>query len=299
MSGQNMLIKLTTIFSIFFITGIGHAQVITEFGGSPARYKGDGDQEPPLCSLDVPKSASEPFFIKWNCSDNQSSPDELRSEVWILKQGAQIPVKIADFLGFPASVKIEKEHLIDYAALGNDEVARTEAQARSFESFLPVRFRMLVRDRAGVSSLSSVVEVTPDSGSFSSCSVNLSTEAQAATLEVTGIPALIATAPSVPVSASSSGTVSGSGAVINSTDNFSFSVCEIESLCANDAQYQLSLTFDKNEGNGQVVINSVNSRQSISANLKPELESENGDAVTLVGQTTLEGAPLLVGIQCF
>ncbi|HMO16835.1 MAG TPA: hypothetical protein PKA63_03170 [Oligoflexia bacterium] len=297
-------ISIASILSLVSIQMIGSSipvavsEEITEFGGYPARFKGDGDLEPPLCNVEAPKSASEPFFIKWNCTDNESGPDELRSEVWILRQGAQIPVKIADFLGFPASVLIEKGHLIDYATIGEDEIKRSEAATKPFDSYLPIGIRMLVRDRSGTSALSPVLTVIPGESSFSECSINLSTEARSATKEVTGVPSLSAVAPIVTVQTNGS---LGENTVITSSEDFTFGVCEISSLCGSDGAssfFNFELTL-KNEGQGDVVITSSDRRRSLTAALNSETRTtQSGAGISLNGKAELEGDTILVSVKC-
>jgi hypothetical protein len=269
---------------------------VVEFGGYPARFKGDGDQEPPHCHIEAPSRANQPFFIQWNCTDNHSSPDELRSEVWIVRKAEQIPYKVADFLGFPASVRITKDHLINLSGISSEE-ERQALQNQEFENFLPVGIRLLVRDRSGTASLSPVLTVDPGSSlSISSCTVSINTDPVASTIDITGMPSLFAEVNSVPVT--SFGNISGS-VTLRSEQPFRFNPCEIESICpTSNALYSLQFSLD-NETQGTLRILPLNGGSTLEVPLM-SLPSTQGSQLAMDGRTRIgtNGTEAKVSLRC-
>lgn len=284
--------SLLALSFLSFSAGAATAQT-TEFGGHDARFKGDGDREPPLCNVEAPSNANEPFFIKWNCTDNESGPDELRSEVWMLRNGAQIPLKVADFLGFPASVRIEKAHLIDQSKLLTEE-DKIATEEKDFQSFLPIGIRMLVRDRSGNASLSPVLIVEPGSSIISRCSVNIRTEQQLASLQTSGIPSLEARSVNIPVQTLSSNLGSRT---VNSKESFGFNPCQIDFLCNSEDMYTLNLVTNNQAGGTLSLLSKSNSLSSIPMNNSLRV-SDSPDSISLRGETTIDGINSEVFLTC-
>src|SRR5262245_14316632 len=94
--------RLWFLAAIFLFIAHPVRSEVTDFGGYPDRFKGDGDQQPPACQIDLPAGSKTPFFVKWNCSDDDVDPQDIRTELWIYKKGAAFPEKLQSFLGFPA-----------------------------------------------------------------------------------------------------------------------------------------------------------------------------------------------------
>jgi hypothetical protein len=294
---MNKILSATWIFSLLHLSLV-HAEV-TEFGGHPARFKGNGDLQPPLCHIEAPTQANSPFFIQWNCTDNESSPDELRSEVWLVRKNAPIPYKVTDFLGFPASVRIEKEHLIDFTGMESHESHEILRQT-SFEELLPVGIRLLVRDRSGNASLSPVLTVeagsSPDSGpSLSRCSLLMQTNPVPASIEFSGAPALFAEARSFPITSLS--TISGFPS-LRSSRAIRFDSCEIDEICPSGIpEYQFQLTMQNQSTGTLVLIQTANSSNRLQAHISGDT---SGNRLRLNGSTNLpsSGVETAISISC-
>lgn len=285
--------NITIVFLILgsVLTSSLQAEV-TEFGGHPARFKGKGDMQPPLCQIDIPRFVSNSFFVGWDCSDNQSSPDELRSELWIVKKNSPIPYKVGDFLGFPASVKVEKAHLADFTNISS-EAEKYELLNNDFEYFLPINVRLLVRDRSGNASLSPVIEVNhsslnsgitdnDSSLNISMCSIFARTRPIPASIDFTGIPALFAETNTFPANLSS--TISGNR-VIRNSEPLSFIRCEIETLCMDSMNlYNMQILTD-NSGT-KLRLNSLGSQNTVSINLT-KAQNSNGSSLAYEGSSSL------------
>lgn len=214
------------------------AEVLT-FGGDAEQFKGDGDLVPPECTLDLPSVASAPFFVKWDCSDNSSPKDDLRSELWVKPKGENISRKVKDFLGFPASIEVNEGLLKSLSETAGTKAqvdttsgTSTDSAAPSFEDYFPAEFRLIVRDRGGASAISQVRSVLP--GTSLTCGVSFKTQSVEASGDSTGVPSLEATASSV------DGANSGGG--LQSITEFSFSTCEIDELCKDNAKYSFSVS---------------------------------------------------------
>lgn len=263
---------------------MAHSEV-TEFGGYHARFKGDGDLQPPECQVDVPLQANESFFIQWNCNDNESSPDELRSEVWIVKKNSPIPNKIADFLGFPASVKIEKAHLIDESQIQSD-IDRNRVQDQSFESFLPIGIRLVVRDRSGTASLSPVltVEAGSPTTSGSSCKLSVQTDPVPSSIDFTGMPALYMEADSI--SSSTSSTIAGN-TTVRSSQSFTFNTCEIQEICSNpSASFNFQFTLQNNSSGTLTLLENNGTQTSVPLQGTAQQEGRSS-SINMNGKTNL------------
>ena len=209
------VLRTITFFALIQIVCLGAAAADTrDFGGSPDAFKGGGDKTPPRCQINVPRAATAPFFVKWDCSDDTSSDDQIRTELWVTRKGARIPVKVADFLGFPASVFIDEGIL----------------QSATVAEGLPASFRLLARDRAGIATFSPVQTVQNQDNSVSSCDLQLVTDNTEADGGTTGLPTMTVTV--IDASVATSQRSASDVTIATGNDNpATASPCEIPELC--------------------------------------------------------------------
>lgn len=217
-------VAMALIFvSALFVTPLCASADTYDIGGGSERFKGGGDQTPPECQFDVPRSATEPFFIKWNCTDDVSDPDQITTELWFLKNGAEVPVKFASFLGFPASVQFNAQNL----------------EADDVASGLPAAFRLIARDRAGVATISPFVIVSAQDNSLDQCTVSVVREGTESSGGTTGTPSTSILISNIDVTTQQGNNTS---VRIMSDEVQSASPCEIESLC--DESQDNAVRFD-------------------------------------------------------
>ncbi len=283
------ILARTAFLTSLLLLEVAQAQVTT-FGGDPDRFKGDGDLEPPLCDLNIPTTATAPFFITWSCSDNNSPNDDLRSEVWIKAKGETIPKKVADFFGFPASVQVTEGLLNSLKSVAADSTSSSTSdsitEVSTFSSLLPIEIKLLVRDRGGASAISKVIIVQSESSSntdtteLSSCDLSISTPATEATDSTVGSASLSAEVSDL--------TVTSSSGVITASNIFSFSNCEIDELCKDDLLFSL------------VTNESTNSFSLLSGNtsiVQSSLTASSGNIYTGTSSTT-ESGDLNISLTC-
>lgn len=227
---NKILNRSIILLSALFLVAPVLAEVLT-FGGDDEQFKGDGDLVPPECTMNVPRIASEAFFVMWDCTDNESPKDELRSELWIKPKGENISRKVKDFLGFPASIEVN-EGLLKTLSETEKTEEDSKATSISFSDYLPVEVRLIVRDRAGVGAISEVRTVV--GGSSLLCDISIKTQSSPASGDSTGVPSLAASATSVESA--------NSGGGLQSLNEFTFSTCEIDQICKDDSAYSFSVS---------------------------------------------------------
>lgn len=201
--------------SLALMSGSASADTI-DFGGNEQEFKGAGDKVPPQCQIELPTSASEPFFIQWSCEDNFSPTQDLQSELWITRKDAPAAQLLGKFLGFPASVQI------DPGALGTV----------SLGAGLPATFRLLARDRAG--NLASTDPITVIGGDTPTSSCELRVNAVP-----TGETSTNETGVVLSTDALESQELSASSLLVRTTTEQTASPCTIDALCQNEQ----ALTF--------------------------------------------------------
>ncbi len=252
---------------------------VSTFGGDKEQFVGDGDLVPPECTFDIPSIASEAFFVKWDCTDNNSPKEDLRSELWIKPKGQNISRKVKDFLGFPASVEVNEGLLKSISETKVEDSVDVES-VLAFEDYLPAEFRLIVRDRGGASTISEVHTVL--SGSSLSCDATILTEGSEATGDSTGLPSLEASATAV------DGANSGGG--VQSLNAFIFSTCEIDELCKDSEKYSFSIS----EAGDFTLISSNSSFTGTG-----ELVVEDGGSTSFIGSfSTSNTGNLNVVVKC-
>lgn len=288
---------------------------VTDFGGEADRFKGNGDLEPPRCQLDVPRAATAPFFVKWNCADNYAPADEIRTELWIYKKGQEAPSLLANFLGFPASVQI------DQGILGL-------TPEQDFTEGLPVSFRLVARDRAGVGTITVPVAVSSQDNSVTTCDLGILTEETESTGSTTGKPAMRVTVSNAVVATTQTTT---SKFRVSTPTAVSADPCEIDPLCSDGERvtFVLSVVLDdentvqtggsstgedtdedtdldedqtdtgsgsQNNATGALVVNPSTFSVDLtgSASIKDAVLTE----LNMNGEATVDGAPASVTVTC-
>ncbi len=252
----------------------------SDFGGYSARFKGDGDKIPPECQIDLPRGSSEPFFVKWNCTDDNAEREEIRTQLWIFRKGAASGDLLKSFIGFPAAVKI------DEAALG----------VANFTDGLPAQFRLVAEDRAGITAISPLLTVQIQDNSVDQCDLRVTAKATEATGGTTGLPESTVAVSDAAVQASQT---SASNVSIVTTSAAEAETCEIESLCENDSK----LTF-----RAPITLGS-NSSASAKLTISPgallvemtgttQVKDSALTSISLSGTTEIEGREADVTLDC-
>jgi len=233
------LLRHHSIHTFFFFFGIlfifpflAHSEV-TQNGGYAERFRGRGDRVPPLCGFDIPGGASEPFFVKWYCEDDYTDSQDIRSELWLYRDGASRGVLLENFLGFPAAAFIDQSTL----------------QVTKFSEGFPVSFRLVARDKAGNEVITPLRTVFRQDNGVDKCSVQIQQ-----TVTDTGIETTTGSSTSTSIKSviidnamvTSSQSAETSLHVLSSPET-SASTCEIESICGDGTgvTFEMSLTFDE------------------------------------------------------
>ncbi|MCB0346267.1 MAG: hypothetical protein KDD66_14205 [Bdellovibrionales bacterium] len=280
--------KATAVLTscLFLLPGAASA-LTTDQGGYAEKYKGGGDKVPPRCGFDVPTSASEPFFIRWNCADNfedKTPQADIRTSVWIRRESDTRWVKIQDFLGLPASL------WVDHGMLGVSELD-------GFEKGLPVSFRLIATDNAGITSTSPVRTVSAGSTVVEVCNLTITTAATESTGSTTGIPSM--TAQLVDAQITSAQTRSDAVSFATNSDATA-SPCEIDSVCSNSSMVGFSGTASlaedgSSDGNIQIVpgLDFVALQGTYQTDSSGQATSLN-----LSGETVVDGLSATVTLSC-
>ncbi len=276
------------IFSLILASGLLSPQLsyadTRDFGGSSESMRKEGDYLPPRCQLDVPRSAQSGFFIQWNCADDQTEPDDIRTTLWILRNGAQIPEKVKDFLGFPASV------FVDASLLGVENVS----------DGLPAAFRLSAADRAGTTAISPYLTVLAQDNSVDTCSLELLTDPTESEGSTTGVPSRQVLLSNVSVLTRQ---VGNNDVAISLIAPVSANPCEIDEVCDDDenlVSFESSINFAETEG-------STTASGSISVTPGFVLANVEGTAVVaessltsleVTGDTTINGVATRATLSC-
>ncbi len=251
----------------------------TDFGGFSERFKGGGDKIPPRCQIDLPTASTEPFFVKWNCTDDNAAPEEIRSELWVYRNGAPAGDLVANFLGFPASVHI------DEGILG----------VANFTDGLPVGIKLLARDRAGITTISPLFTVRAQDNNVSTCSLSINKEGTEASGGTTGTPSESVDVGSANVNVTQS---SASQVSVAAAGSLLASPCEIDSICHDDSRltFTSNLTISGTSANGTVSVTPGNLVVNVTGSATVDgvmLETFN-----VSGETTIEGKDATLSLSC-
>ncbi|MCC6953694.1 MAG: hypothetical protein IT290_06215 [Deltaproteobacteria bacterium] len=254
---------------------------ITDFGGHTERFKGGGDKIPPQCSINVPKASQEPFTIKWYCIDDNAGSQDIRTELWMFRKDSPASELVGNFLGFPAAAYIDEKTL------------HTATVAEG----LPVRFRLLAKDRAGITTVSPVITVGATDTSLDTCTLEVNTEGTESTGDTTGVPAASVRATNVPVEVTESGE---NQITIKSAEPAGATPCELDSFCSDDSEvsFELTLTLDEaaESQTGTITINPAG--QSVELSGEAKVEGIKLSSISLTGETTVETVPATVSLNC-
>lgn len=274
-------------FLTVFCFAVSASALTTDQGGHAEKYKGGGDKVPPRCGFDVPSSASEPFFIRWNCADNfedKTPQSDIRTSIWIRRESDTRWVKIEDFLGLPASL------YVDHGLLGISPLD-------DFESGLPVSFRLVAIDNAGITSTSPVRTVSAGSTALASCSLLIMTAATESTGSTTGVPAMSVQVENTSVASQQTRSDSVS---FTTTADVSAAPCEIDTVCANSQQLSFlgSATLGA-DGTAEGSLQVIPGIDFVALSGTHQLDS-SGQASTLnlSGETTIDGLAATVNVSC-
>ena len=273
----SIIFSVSIISSQLIFPGAAAAD-LEAFGGSDQRFKGEGDKNPPACQVEYPRGASSPFFIKWNCDDGEAIRDELRSEVWVYTTGGARGKLAGSFIGFPASLYVDE-----------NTVGSTD-----FTSVFPLRFRLLVTDRAGNAAVSPVLTVDSQDNSVEQCNLTLITASTQAVGSTTGIPSL-----SVVLEDKTLQTATSSERlVVTSFGDDPTSICEITSVCANGERisYNTTLSLSNTTASGTLLISPGNVSVEVSGT--PTIANSILSSVEVSGTTTIDGSTTQVTLSC-
>jgi hypothetical protein len=278
-SAAGFLVSLTALVVCGLPLLSAQAEVL-DFGGVAEKFKGAGDKEPPQCQVDIPRATEEPFFIKWNCQDNWSNSDNITSELWIYRKDSDIGVKIGTFLGFPASVLIDE----------------TILQVEEFTDGLPVGFRLLARDRAGISTLTGLLVVTSQEITLNSCDLDMLSKATEATGGTTGEPAKSVNTNDTSVSSQQ---LSSSQVRVFTSEADQASPCEISSVCedGDNLKFDVSLTLDSsNNASGTILITPGSVAATVSGTA--EVSNNSVTSFSVSGSTSIDGVDTDIDLAC-
>ncbi len=251
----------------------------TDFGGYPDRFRAGGDQTPPRCQIDAPRSATSSFFVQWDCDDDVSPDDEIRTELWLLRRGAPTTVKIADFLGFPASVQINEAIL----------------QSESFTDGLPITLRLLARDRAGNGSLSPFLTILGQDNSVDTCDLVLLTDTTESDGGTTGLPSMSVVLDNAMVSSQQSSNVD---LRISTPIAATADPCEIDSVCSDGSVNFVATILIDDDNNATASISITPG--SVLANVSGSAVVNGTDlsSLSLQGTTVIDNVVTSVSLSC-
>lgn len=275
-----MTIKKLFLASLLLAPALAKAET-HDFGGYTERYKGGGDKIPPRCQLDLPSASTTAFFAKWNCSDDNSDPQEIRTELWLYKKDSTAGQLVANFLGFPAAVKI------DEGLLG----------VTTFTEALPFSIKLLARDETGMTTISPQLSVQAQDNSVQTCKLSINTEATESTGSTTGTPAFNVTVEKADVHVSQR----DSSQLTISAEKSPAEPCEIDSVCSDDSKVSFFTDFIFSSVTSGVVAGlltvlpgsprvGVSGTGNISDLVLQDLE--------VSGTTTIDGASATVKLTC-
>jgi hypothetical protein len=251
----------------------------TDFGGYPDRFRAGGDQTPPRCQIDSPRSATSSFFVQWDCSDDVSPDDEIRTELWLLRRGAPTTVKVADFLGFPASVQINEGIL----------------QSDSFTDGLPITLRLVARDRAGNASLSPFLSVLGQDNSVDTCDLQLVSDTTESEGGTTGLPSMTVLLDNAMVSSQQTSNVDlRLSTPIAATPD----TCEIDSVCSDGSVSFVATILIDDDNNATASISITPG--SVLANISGSAQVNGSDlqSLSLQGTTVIDNVVTNVTLSC-
>jgi len=254
-----------------------------DFGGRPERFKGRGDRVPPTCQITTPSAAGSDFPVEWNCEDEDTAYQDIRSELWILRKGAPAWELVKTFLGFPAGISISPEIL----------------KTASVVEGLPASFRMVGIDRAGNTTFSPTMTVNPGQAEIMNCSlsVTLGGTETSESGETTGVP--VQTVSLVDVSTDASSTSEGAF-TLKSAVNGVASPCEIDSICEADSvvSFSGSGTFDDSAASIELSITPGAVSGSLAGTITTSSATGAVSTVSATGSALIEDQSATISLEC-
>ncbi len=273
-------ILLAAAISAACVAGRANADT-TDFGGYSDRFKGAGDKIPPRCQIDLPTASTTPFFIKWNCTDDNADPQEIRTELWLYRNGAPTGELVANFLGFPASVQVHE------GLLG----------VTNFREGLPISVKLLARDRAGITAISPSFVVRAQDNTVSTCSLTIDTEATESDGSTTGTPAsnVNVSSANVTVTQPSDTTVAVSAAGSLLADP-----CDINSVCFDNSRltFTSSLTFSPSDSTATGTVSVVPGSLVVNVNGTTSSDGVMLSTFDVSGTTKIDGVDATLTLKC-
>ena len=253
----------------------------TDFGGYSDRFKGAGDKIPPRCQIDVPTASTTPFFVKWNCSDDNADPSEIRTELWLYRNGSPAGELVANFLGFPASVQI------DEGLLG----------VTNFTAGLPLSVKLLARDRAGITAISPSFVVRAQDNTVSSCSLTIQTEATESTGSTTGSPSSTVHVSSANVTVTQP---SDTQVAVAAAGSLLGDPCDINSICFDNSRltFTSSLTFSSSDSTANGTVSVVPGSLVVSVSGSTASEGVMLTSFDVSGATKIDGVDATLTLKC-
>lgn len=270
---------LTVISMLLIGAQIAQAETLS-FGGHGEKFKGGGDKIPPECQVSYPTASTAPFLVQWNCVDDNAAREEIRTELWIYRKGAQAGELVQSFLGFPANVQITPALL----------------RTADISSGLPVSFRLVATDRAGIATVSPFMTVRTQDNSVTSCTLQIETEETASTGDTTGLPAGTVLVENARVT---TGFVDDQHITVSTVQPTAATTCEVTSVCDDGEKvaFQATLALSGNSnatGVLSVTPGSVRSQLSGTATYA----DTSLTAVEMTGEATIDTQNATVSLDC-
>lgn len=269
---------LTLLVTVFLLSGA--AADVFDFGGSSEKFKGGGDDTPPRCSVGIPRAADAPFFITVDCADDETDDEDVRTEIWILRNGANRFRLVEAYLGFPVSLQVDTAIL----------------QVGEFSEGLPAGFRIRAIDRAGNSTTSNGLLVLQQDNRVDQCDLSIVTEATESDGDTTGVPAMTVLVDNALVTTTQSSTTTFS---ITTTTSANAAPCEIQSICNNGDQVTFSSSVilgDGDSATGTIAIAPSATMADLTGSAT--IEDSVLTLLDLSGTTTIDGAAATITLTC-
>ncbi len=277
-----MLSGSIVALAIFLSSSVNAYAETTDFGGYPERFKGAGDKIPPECQIDLPKSTVNPFFIKWNCTDDNAESQDIRTELWMYKKGATSGQLLSSFLGFPAATQIDAGIL----------------NAASVKDGLPASFRLVAIDRAGITTISPILTVTAQDNSVDTCDLTITRSATQSSGSTTGIPELTVKTVDTAVKVGQPSTTE----LTVSSGTITAQPCEIDSLCFNGQRisFSASVAFSKKAGDNSVKgkVSVIPGSLVIDVSGTSTVDGVVLKSLSLSGSGTIDGIDATLSLDC-
>lgn len=285
--GTNLASKLLS-FGIATVTlslspVLAQAETI-DFGGRPEKFQGRGDRIPPSCQVQAPSAAGASFLILWNCEDNDAAKPDIRTELWVLRNGSSAWEIGKQFLGFPAGMTVDENLL----------------KSTTVREGLPASFRVVGIDRAGNATISPSFIVNPGDASTLTCSLNLATAGTEtdSSGSTTGVPSRSVVLSDVPSEAIAA---TQTAFTIKSSTSSLATTCEIDSICSADSQVAFSGSGVINSGSSSDISLSITPgapNLTLSGTVTTGTDGMSVSAVSLSGTAILEEESATVSLEC-